>query len=112
FRSQEVSLRSDWLAEAAALPPATQGLELLFRPDATVWDGRFANNGWLQELPEPLTKLTWDNAAVVSPATPARLTLRNGDVVELRYEGRMVQAPVWIAPGQADGMVALALGYG
>ena len=108
YRGEEVAALTASMGSA----PVPQTLELVFRPDATLWDGRFANNGWLQELPEPLTKLTWDNAALVSPATAERLTLRNGDVIELRYEGRMVQAPVWIAPGQADGMVALALGYG
>ena len=49
--------------------PAAQGLEIVFRPDRTIWDGRFANNGWLQELPKPLTKLTWDAVAMFSPKT-------------------------------------------
>ena len=80
------------------LSATPQGLELIFRPDPTVWDGRFANNGWLQELPKPLTKLTWDNAALLSPATAERLGLRNEEVVELRYQGRTVRAPVWIMP--------------
>ncbi len=91
---------------------APQGLELIFRPDPTVWDGRFANNGWLQELPKPLTKLTWDNAALLSPATAERLGLRNEEVVELRYQGRTVRAPVWLLPGQADEAVTIHLGYG
>ena len=50
-----------------------QGVEIVFRPDPSVYDGRFANNGWLQELPKPITRLTWDNAALLSPATAARL---------------------------------------
>jgi molybdopterin-containing oxidoreductase family iron-sulfur binding subunit len=108
YRGGEVATLTASMVSA----PASGALELVFRPDATVWDGRFANNGWLQELPEPLTKLAWDNAALVSPATAARLTLRNGDVVELRYERRMVRAPVWMVPGQADGVVTLPLGYG
>ncbi len=59
-------------------------LEIMFRPDPTIWDGRFANNGWLQELPKPLTKLTWDNAAMVEPGDrAAALGVRNEDVVEL-----------------------------
>jgi MoCo/4Fe-4S cofactor protein with predicted Tat translocation signal len=91
-------------------PPAT--LELSFQPDPTVWDGRFANNGWLQELPKPITKLTWDNAALLSPATAERLGLSNEDVVELRYQGRAVQAPVWIMPGHAEGAATVSLGYG
>jgi Fe-S-cluster-containing dehydrogenase component len=85
-----------------------------------VWDGRFANNGWLQELPKPLTKLTWDNAAHMSPATARRLgisierTARGAqtDVVELRYRGRSVQAPAWIMPGHPDDTVTVHFGYG
>jgi MoCo/4Fe-4S cofactor protein with predicted Tat translocation signal len=88
------------------------GVEIAFRPDPTIWDGRFANNAWLQELPKPLTKLTWDNAAILSPATAGRRNLTNGDVVEMRYRGAAVRAPVWILPGQADESVTLALGYG
>lgn len=93
-------------------PSSTGSLEIVFRPDPTVWDGRFANNGWLQELPKPLTKLTWDNAAMVSPATAERLGLSNEEVVELRLEGRSVQAPVWIVPGHADDSITVHLGYG
>jgi molybdopterin-containing oxidoreductase family iron-sulfur binding subunit len=98
-----------------ALPPARsegEGLHVLFRPDPTVFDGRFANNGWLQELPKPLTKLTWDNAALVSPALAERLSLSNGDVVEVEAEGSRVEAPVWILPGQAESCVTVHLGYG
>ena len=92
--------------------PAADRLELMFCPDPTVWDGRFANNGWLQELPKPLTKLTWDNAALVSPGTAEKLELANFDVVELSLEGRTVRAPVWIVPGHADHSLTLSLGYG
>ena len=88
------------------------GLEIIFRPDPTVWDGRFANNGWLQELPKPITKLTWDNAALVSFATAEKLGLKNSQVVELKYKGRTLKAPVFIVPGQADETVVLHLGYG
>ncbi len=87
-------------------------LELQFRPDPTVWDGRYANNGWLQELPKPLTKLTWGNAALLSHATAQRLALANEEVIELHYQGRRLQAPVWIAPGQAEETLTLHLGYG
>jgi molybdopterin-containing oxidoreductase family iron-sulfur binding subunit len=86
--------------------------ELVFRADPAAWDGRFANNGWLQELPKPLTKLTWDNAALISPAAAERLGVKNEDVVELAYHSRRVKAPVWVLPGQADGAVTLHLGYG
>ncbi|HYP53198.1 MAG TPA: TAT-variant-translocated molybdopterin oxidoreductase [Pyrinomonadaceae bacterium] len=119
-------------ATPAPAPPNT-GLELVIRPDPTIYDGRFANNPWLQELPKPLTKLTWDNAAIVSPATAARFELgRPGkgtdvedlnnagsrgtefinDLVELRFKGRTVRAPVFIMPGQPDNVVTVHLGYG
>jgi molybdopterin-containing oxidoreductase family iron-sulfur binding subunit len=87
-------------------------LEVAFRPDPTVWDGRFANNGWLQELPRPISKLTWDNAALLSPASAQRLGLANGDAVELALGGRKLTAPVWIVPGHADEAVTLCLGSG
>jgi molybdopterin-containing oxidoreductase family iron-sulfur binding subunit len=87
-------------------------LEIIFTPDYKVYDGRFANNGWLQELPDPMTRLTWDNAALMSPATAAKLGVQHEDVVRLKYEGRELEAPVYVMPGQADGTVALPLGYG
>ncbi len=87
-------------------------LEVIFRADPTVHDGRFANNGWLQELPKPFTKLTWDNTIQVSPATAARHGIRNEDVVELHSFRRSVTGPVWIVPGQADNTVVVHLGYG
>jgi MoCo/4Fe-4S cofactor protein with predicted Tat translocation signal len=93
-------------------PTSPAGLEIVFRPDPTIWDGRFANNAWLQELPKPLTKLTWDNAAILSPTSASNRNLTNGDVVELRYRGATLRAPVWILPGQADESVTLSLGYG
>ena len=91
---------------------AGEGLAIVFRPDATIWDGRFANNGWLQEQPKPMTLLTWDNVALVSPATAEELGVANEDVVELRLGGRSVEAPVWISPGHADHAVTVTLGYG
>jgi len=107
-------------APAAAAAPAGHGLEIVFRPDASVRDGRFANNGWLQELPRPLTKLTWDNAALMSPRTAESLGISiestslgsETDVVELRYRGRTARAPAWIVPGHPDGTVTVHLGYG
>ncbi len=100
----------------AALPaPTPMGadeIEIVFRTDPNVFDGRFANNGWLQELPRPLTKLTWENAATIGPAMAERLGLANEDVVELAYRGAKVEAPVWILPGQPDRSVTVHLGYG
>lgn len=95
-----------------AAPAAISGLELTLRPDPSVWDGRFANNGWLQELPKPITKLTWDSAAHISPSTAERLGLRTRDVVELVWNGKKVEAPVWITPGHADDSITLHFGYG
>jgi molybdopterin-containing oxidoreductase family iron-sulfur binding subunit len=87
-------------------------LDLAFTLDTKVYDGRFANNAWLQELPEPMTKLTWDNAALLSPTTAARLDLHDADVVTLSVGGLATDAPVLVVPGQADGCVVVALGYG
>jgi MoCo/4Fe-4S cofactor protein with predicted Tat translocation signal len=89
-----------------------RGLEVVFLPSPSLHDGRFANDGWLQELPDPLTKLTWDNPALVSPKTAEALGLANEDLVRLDYAGRSLELPVWILPGTADGVVALTLGYG
>jgi len=99
-------------ANAVAAPSAPGGLDLVFRPDPTLWDGEWANNGWMQELPKPLTRLTWDNAALLSPATAARLGLASEDVVALSAGGRSVKAPVLVVPGHPDDVVTAHLGYG
>jgi MoCo/4Fe-4S cofactor protein with predicted Tat translocation signal len=120
FEERQVTLRSDWLSRlppslspvAFQQPEQEPGLEIVFEPDPSLWDGRFANNSWLQELPRPLTKLTWDNAAIIGPAVAERLNLVNFNVVELHYEGRSIRAPIWIMPGQPDGVVTVHLGYG
>ena len=88
------------------------GLEIIFRPDPTVLDGRFANNGWLQELPKPLTKITWDAVAYVSPRTAERLGLQSRDLVDLKYRGQTQQMPIWVQPGHADDSVTVHFGYG
>jgi molybdopterin-containing oxidoreductase family iron-sulfur binding subunit len=97
------------LADASG---AASGLEIVFVASPSLHDGRFANDGWLQELPDPLTKLTWDNPALVSPTTAESLDLANEDLVRVDYAGRSLELPVWIVPGMADGVVALTLGYG
>lgn len=106
------ALRKDALERA--LPPLAHAptLELLLRPDPTVGDGRWANNGWLQELPKPLTQLTWDNAALISSELAARMDLSNGDMVDLRVRGQTARVPVWIMAGQAARSITLHLGYG
>ncbi len=87
-------------------------LELLFRADPNMLDGRYANNAWLQELPKPFSKMTWDNAALVSPKLAQREDLQNGDYVELTFRGRKLGAPICITPGQAENSITLHLGYG
>jgi MoCo/4Fe-4S cofactor protein with predicted Tat translocation signal len=92
--------------------PSTSNMEILFRPDVNVLDGRYANNSWLQELPRQFSKLVWDNAALISPALAKRNALQNGDVVEVSFRNRTIKAPVWIQPGQAENSVTLPLGFG
>jgi molybdopterin-containing oxidoreductase family iron-sulfur binding subunit len=98
-----------------AAPDASAGhrpLELAFRLDPKVHDGRFAGNAWLQEMPEPATRLTWDNAALLSPATCDRLGIEQGEIVELAVGERKLRAPVFSLPGHVDDAVTLNLGYG
>ncbi|MGY3604177.1 MULTISPECIES: TAT-variant-translocated molybdopterin oxidoreductase [unclassified Bradyrhizobium] len=99
---------------AADLPTTAtaKGLDVVFRPDPTVWDGTFANIGWLQELPKPLTTLTWGNVVAISAALAKRLVASNGDRVEVTIGNRHVTGPVWIMPGQAENTIALYLGHG
>ncbi|MBN8728719.1 MAG: TAT-variant-translocated molybdopterin oxidoreductase [Xanthomonadales bacterium] len=101
-------------APSVELSHETQGsdIELLFRPDPHIRDGHYANNGWLQELPKPLSHLTWSNAALVSPRLAAELALGNGDVIRIAANGRELEAPVWIMPGQAERSITLPMGYG
>jgi molybdopterin-containing oxidoreductase family iron-sulfur binding subunit len=100
------------LASALPMPPTLSGLEVNFRRDATVYDGRFVNNGWLQETPKPMTKLTWDNAALISPRTAEQLGVESGDVIDVRHDGRSLRVPVWITPGHALDAMTIAVGYG
>jgi molybdopterin-containing oxidoreductase family iron-sulfur binding subunit len=87
-------------------------LEINFRRDPSIYDGQFANNGWLQELPKPMTKLTWDNAVLVGPKMAAREQLATEDMVTLELGGRKITAPVWIQAGHPDNSVTVYLGYG
>ena len=127
FQPKTVSLSSSWSNQnQTPTQPAPSGtFELVFRPDPSIYDGRFANNGWLQELPKPLTKVTWDNVAIVSPNSAQQLV---GDinnpggikgrehhvpVVELvNQQGKTLRVPMWIMPGQPDGVITIHLGYG
>jgi Fe-S-cluster-containing dehydrogenase component len=126
--ARSIVLREGWegrLARAEGGQANAADYELVFQQDPTIYDGRFANNGWLQEVPKPITTLTWDNAALMSPATAQTLGVGIGsyarggehggyhpDVVELRLGDRVVRAPVWIVPGHADGSISVSLGYG
>ena len=105
-------LAGEPLAELARPNGNASGLEIVFLPSPWLHDGRFANDGWLQELPDPLTKFTWDNPALVAPKTAETLGLADEDVVRVEYAGRSLELPVSILPGMADGVVALTLGYG
>ncbi|MEO8503062.1 MAG: TAT-variant-translocated molybdopterin oxidoreductase [Acidobacteriota bacterium] len=97
----------------AASTPSRAGFVVVLRPDAAVFDGRFANNAWLQELPRPLTKLTWDNALLISPRTAEVMHLRQRELVELKLvSGRPVRVPVFVDPGHADECATLHMGYG
>ena len=116
--------------------PAPGALELVFRPDPSIWDGSYANNGWLMELPRPLTKLVWDNAALMSPRTAITLlklpfsvdqlkggsiesqhyleqiSAINGKVVRIAYNGGSIDLPIWLLPGHAENSITVNLGYG
>jgi molybdopterin-containing oxidoreductase family iron-sulfur binding subunit len=110
----------DW-AKTAGTAPAS-GLEVVFRPDPSVLDGRHANNGWLQETPKPLTKLTWENAIVMGPKTAQELGVAQGlavrgrgtvtDVIELALGSATVQGPAFVLPGHAEDCLSVTLGYG
>ncbi|NJP04168.1 MAG: TAT-variant-translocated molybdopterin oxidoreductase [Chloroflexaceae bacterium] len=127
--SANVSVQSGAFPGPATV--ATGEMDLVFRPDPTIWDGRFANNEWLQELPKTITKLVWDNAVLVSPRTAIamlglsvsdpenpqvsdleHLSAANGTLVNLSHNGASLQAPIWITPGHADNAATVYLGYG
>lgn len=113
----------------ATLPAPIPGgqLEIAFRPDPSIWDGRYANNSWLQELPKPITTIVWDNAAIISPATAKKLGVIPAEsdndavnfaqysgkrVVKVAVNGAELDMPVWILPGQPNDTVTVALGFG
>ena len=93
-------------------PLGNDNLEINFSPDPKLFDGRHANNAWLLELPDPMTKIVWDNAAYFSPTTAAALGIASGDVVEIVREGHKLEIAAWILPGHADNSVSLHLGWG
>jgi len=137
--AKAVTVNTAFLSQPETKPASSGNLEILILPDPGVYDGRFANNGWLQELPNPLTKITWDNVALVSPATAAKLQVNQGndqdemsggvrgtafintkggnmssDLVTLKYQGAEIKngVPMWISPGQPDDVITIYMGYG
>jgi MoCo/4Fe-4S cofactor protein with predicted Tat translocation signal len=114
--SASVSLAGQTIAKALAsakpVSASKESLEVIFYRDSKVDDGRYANNGWMQELPDPITKITWDNVVLVSRKTARELGVANGDIVEITLNARSVKGPIWTQPGMADYSLGLALGYG
>jgi MoCo/4Fe-4S cofactor protein with predicted Tat translocation signal len=128
----KAAVQAGWAARAklealnASASEEKDVYEIVFRLDPTVFDGRFANNGWLQELPKPLSKLTWDNAALVGPKTAAALGIKpregprggaHGEIITQKVEisfadGRKITAPLWVVPGHAESSITLHFGYG
>jgi MoCo/4Fe-4S cofactor protein with predicted Tat translocation signal len=112
FAPITISLKSDFLQQPATPVNDANALEVVFRPDPSIGDGLNNNNSWLQELPKPVTRLTWDNAMMVSPATAQKMGVKSEDYVELNLGGRKAFAPVFVTFGHADNSVTLHLGYG
>ena len=110
YASKSVEVRTGNIPSAHPVDP--NSLEINLRRDPSVYDGQFSNNGWLQELPKPMTKLTWDNAILVGPKMAEREGLKSMDVVTLELGGRKVTGPVWIQAGHPDHSVTVHLGYG
>jgi molybdopterin-containing oxidoreductase family iron-sulfur binding subunit len=110
-----LSVAGDAVASALAALPAAGGegeLEAVFLPDNKLLDGRFANNSWLLELPDQVTRITWDNVAALAPSTAKKLGVENGDMVKVTVGGKSIEIAAWKQPGQAAGTVALTLGWG
>ncbi|MCU1302881.1 MAG: quinol:cytochrome c oxidoreductase iron-sulfur protein precursor [Candidatus Sulfotelmatobacter sp.] len=109
FQPKSVATKADHFGVTLA---DTNAIELNIRRDPTIYDGQFSNNGWLQELPKPMNKLTWDNAVLIGPKMAERLQIKVEDVVELELNGKKVTGPVWIQAGHPDNSVTVTLGYG
>ena len=92
--------------------PATDALEVSFRPCPKLWDGRYSNNAWQQEVPSPIERMTWDNAVLISRPTAVALSVKNCDLVKVTLDGRSVEGAIWIQPGHADDCITLSFGYG
>ena len=112
FNGPTITGRLDLIDTGVPVPAPKDQLEIIFRPDPNVYDGRFANVGWLQELPKPVTSLSWDNAAIMSGATLTKNNLEEDDIIEITVGNGRVKAPVIVAPGHPDNSVTVYLGYG
>ena len=111
FPAKQVALkRQEFPVNVGNADP--NAIELNIRRDPTIYDGQFSNNGWLQELPKPMSKLTWDNAILIGPKMAERLQINTEDVVELELNGKKVEGAVWIQAGHPDNSVTITLGYG
>ncbi len=107
-RAQGVVSMGRYYASSASV----SDIEVIFTASFTSFDGRYANNGWMQELPDPVTKVTWDNVALLGANTAKHLQVKNEDLLKISHNGVDVTLPVWIQPGMADNTIALELGYG
>lgn len=122
----KTSIHDGWVANSAiaainasgsvALPPlqtpAISDFEVVFRPDPTIWDGTYSNNGWMQELPKPQSKMTWDNVVLISPKDATNMNVTIGDMLRVTVGGRSAVGPAWILPGHAENSVTVHFGYG
>jgi len=114
YQPKSVSVKSAGLpaSQSSSQSNSAGTCEINFRRDPSIYDGRFSNNGWLQELPKPLTKLTWDNPIMIGPVMADRLKLNFKDVAELEINGKKVKGAIWIQAGHPDNSITVFLGYG
>jgi MoCo/4Fe-4S cofactor protein with predicted Tat translocation signal len=110
FAPKSVQAKSANISTAPDANPSA--IELNIRRDPTIYDGQFSNNGWLQELPKPMNKLTWDNAIQIGPKMAERLQIASKDVLELDLNGKTVKGAAWIQAGHPDNSITVTLGYG
>jgi MoCo/4Fe-4S cofactor protein with predicted Tat translocation signal len=111
-QSKQVSAKSGNVAATSSSAPANGDIEINFRRDPSIYDGQFANNGWLQELPKPMTKLTWDNPVLISPKMAEQLKVQSKDMLKIELNGKSLDLPVWIQAGHPENSVTVYLGYG
>jgi MoCo/4Fe-4S cofactor protein with predicted Tat translocation signal len=112
FASKQLSAKASSASDNLFHTYVAEQFELNIRRDPTIYDGQFSNNGWMQELPKPMSKLTWDNAIQIGPKMAERLQIASQDVVELELNGKKVKGPAWIQAGHPDNSITITLGYG